>query len=89
MPLGRVEGEIVGAEARLTVMLRFFVAVCEPAMLESVAATVKLVMPLGPVGKPVICPVEEFKLKPVGRLVLPTSEKVIVPVPPAAMIGLW
>jgi len=51
----------------LTVMLRFCRADWAPALLESVAFTVKLDVPLGPVGVPVMRP-DEFMLNPVARL---------------------
>jgi hypothetical protein len=52
-------------------MLRFCRADWAPALLESVAFTVKLDVPPGPVGVPVTRP-DEFMLNPVGRLPLLT-----------------
>jgi len=48
------------------VMLRFCTADTRPALLESVAFTVKLVVPLGPVGVPVMCP-DESIVNPAAR----------------------
>ena len=62
------------------VMLRFCTADCAPALLESVARTVKLVVPLGPVGVPVMCP-DESMLNPAGKLPLLTVS-VTIPAPP-------
>jgi hypothetical protein len=62
------------------VMLRFRRANWAPALLESVAFTVKLVVPLGPFGVPVMRP-DESMLNPAGRLPLLTVS-VTVPAPP-------
>ena len=67
------------AEA-LMVMLRFCTADTRPALLESVAFTVKLVVPLGPVGVPVMCP-DESIVNPAARPPLLTVS-VTVPAPP-------
>ena len=73
--------DITGGGAVLfIVMLRFCTADCAPALLESVAFTVKLVVPLGPVGVPVMCP-DESMLNPAGKLPLLTIS-VTVPAPP-------
>src|SRR5207253_8318850 len=70
----------------LTVMLRFCTADCAPALLESVAFTVKLVVPLGPAGVPVMCP-DESILNPAAKPPLLTA---IVPLPaPPAVATLW
>src|SRR5438105_3310963 len=70
---------MAGAEL-IMVMLRFCTANCAPALLESVAFTVKLVVPLGPAGVPVMCP-EESMLNPAGKLPLLTFS-VTIPAPP-------
>ncbi|HUC53452.1 MAG TPA: hypothetical protein VMR90_05370 [Candidatus Cybelea sp.] len=62
------------------VILRFSRADWAPALLESVAFTVKLVVPLGPVGVPVMCP-DESILNPGGKLPL-LSVSVTLPAPP-------
>jgi hypothetical protein len=67
------------AEA-LMVMLRFCTADTRPALLESVAFTVKLVVPLGPVGVPVMCP-DESIVNPAAKPPLLTVS-VTVPAPP-------
>lgn len=72
----------------LTVMLRFCTADCAPALLESVAFTVKLVVPLGPAGVPVMCP-EESMLKPAGKLPLLTVSLTIPAPPEVAMVWLY
>jgi len=70
---------IAGAEL-FTVTLRFPTADCTPALLESVAFTVKLVVPPGPAGVPVMCP-DESMLNPTGKLPLLTFS-VTIPAPP-------
>ena len=62
------------------VMLRFCRADCAVALLESVAFTVKLVVPLGPMGVPVMCP-DESIVNPAARLPLLTIS-VTIPAPP-------
>jgi hypothetical protein len=61
-------------------MLRFCTADTRPALLESVAFTVKLVVPLGPVGVPVMCP-DESIVNPAAKPPLLTVS-VTVPAPP-------
>jgi hypothetical protein len=68
------------------VMLRFCMANFAPALLESVAFTVKLLIPLGPVGVPVICPAESM-LKPAARLP-PLTANATVPAPPD-VVTVW
>ena len=72
----------------LTVMLRFCTADCAPAVLESVAFTVKLVVPLGPAGVPVMCP-DESMLKPAGKLPLLTVSLTIPAPPKVAIVWLY
>ena len=72
--------DITGGAELFIVMLRFCTADWAPALLESVAFTVKLVVPLGPVGVPVMCP-DESMLNPAGKLPLLTIS-VTVPAPP-------
>ena len=61
-------------------MLKFCVADCDPPLLESVTFTVKLAVPFGPAGIPVICP-DESMLSPAGRVPVLTV-RVRVPAPP-------
>src|SRR5947199_6849720 len=73
--------DITGGGAVLfIVMLRFCTADCAPALLESVAFTVKLVVPLDPAGVPVMCP-DESILNPAGKPPLLTAS-VTIPAPP-------
>jgi hypothetical protein len=59
----------------LTVMPRFAVAVLV-GLSESVTVTVKLIVPTcGPVGVPVIAPVELFNERPAGKLPLVTDHE--------------
>ena len=67
-------------------MLRFCVADCAPPLLESVTFTVKLAVPFGPVGVPVIWP-DESILSPAGRFPVLTV-RVSVPAPPEVAI-VW
>jgi len=67
-------------------ILRFCVADCAPPLLESVTFTVKLAVPFGPVGVPVICP-EESILSPAGKLPVLTV-RASVPAPPDVAI-VW
>jgi len=67
-------------------MLRFCTADFAPALLESVAFTVKLLVPRGPVGVPVICP-DESMFNPAARLPL-LSASVTVPAPPD-VVTVW
>jgi hypothetical protein len=62
------------------VILRLCMADSALALLESVAFTVKLVVPIGPVGVPVMCP-DESIVNPAARLPLLTVS-VTVPEPP-------
>ena len=55
-----------GAVGKLIKMLRAWVADCA-GLLESVTFTVKLAVPLGPLGVPVIAPVLAFMASPAGR----------------------
>jgi hypothetical protein len=56
-------------------MLRFALAVFV-GVSESVAVTVKLIVPVcGPVGVPVMAPVEEFRLRPEGKLPVVTAQE--------------
>jgi hypothetical protein len=55
-------------------------------LLESVTFTVKLAVPFGPVGVPVICP-DESIVSPAGRLPVLTV-RVNVPAPPEVAI-VW
>jgi len=67
LPLGSEVVVMEGAVGRLTRMLRTWVALCG-GLLESATLSVKLVVPLGPVGVPVIAPVAVFKFRPAGKL---------------------
>ncbi len=66
MPFGSVVGLIVGAGGKLMVMLKPLDPVCGGLLL-SVTTTVKLVVLLGPVGVPVMCP-DVLISKPAGKL---------------------
>ena len=57
-----------------------------PPLFESVTFTVKLAVPLGPVGVPMICP-DESIVSPAGRLPVLTV-RVNVPAPPEVAI-VW
>ena len=57
----------------MTERLSACVADCAPAALASVTFTVKLTLPLGPVGVPVMAPLELFKVRPAGRLPVETE----------------
>jgi hypothetical protein len=57
---------MLGAEGKLIVMLRAFETVCFGLLL-SVTDAVKLDVPFGPSGVPVIAPVPLFKLSPAGN----------------------
>ena len=56
---------LLTAKAGFTTMLKLPVAV---AFVESFTCAVKLAVPLGPVGVPVIAPVLAVNAKPAGRL---------------------
>jgi hypothetical protein len=72
----------------LIVMLRFAVAVLV-GLSESVTVTVKLIAPTcGPVGLPVIAPVEALRLSPAGRLPVVTAHEYGVIPPVAAKVWL-
>ena len=75
-------------EEALIVMLRFRRADWAPALLESVAFTVKLVVPLGPAGVPAMCP-DESILNPAGKLPLPTISLTIPTPPEVATVWLY
>lgn len=78
---------MAGAELFI-VMLRFCTADCAPALLESVAFSVKLVVPLGPAGVPVMCP-DESMPNPVGRLPLLTVSVTVRAPPEVATVWLY
>jgi hypothetical protein len=61
-------------------MLKLWVALCAPPLLESVAFTVKFTILFGPVGVPAIWP-DESMLSPAGKLPVLTVS-VSVPAPP-------
>ena len=72
----------------LMVMLRLAFAVLA-GFSESVTVTVKLICPTcGPVGLPVIAPVEAFSVSPAGRLPLVTAQAYGVMPPAAASVWL-
>ena len=59
----------------VTVMLRFALAVLWVGDSESVAVTVKLIVPVTfPLGVPEIAPVDAFKVRPAGRLPVVTAQ---------------
>src|SRR5437016_710016 len=72
----------------LMVMLRFCTADAGPALLESVAVTVKLVVPLGPVGVPVMCP-DESIVNPAARPPLLTVSATVPAPPEVATVWLY
>jgi hypothetical protein len=79
-------GEVVvmdGGGGRLIVILRACVADCGATVLESVTLTVKFVVPLGPVGVPVMAP-PLLSVRPGGNVVPPLRVNVSVPAPPVA-----
>jgi hypothetical protein len=72
VPAARVEVVTLSGGA-VTLILRFAVAVLV-GLSESVTVTVKLIVPTcGPVGVPVIAPVEAFRLNPAGKLPVVTA----------------
>jgi hypothetical protein len=70
-----------GGGGRFTVMLKACVADCGPAVLESVAFTLKFDVPFGPVGVPEITPALLI-VRPAGRL--PITVRLSAPAPPVA-----
>ncbi|OLE48034.1 MAG: hypothetical protein AUG46_04710 [Acidobacteria bacterium 13_1_20CM_3_58_11] len=76
----RPDPQVMAGTELLMVMLRFHWEDCAPALLESRAITMKELVPLGPVGVPVMCP-EESMLNPAARLP-PLTVSVTVPAPP-------
>jgi hypothetical protein len=75
------------AEA-LMVILRFSTADTRPEPLESVAFTVKLVVTLGPVGVPVMCP-DESIVNPAARPPLLTVSLTVPAPPEVATVWLY
>ena len=80
-PFGNVVGAITGAAGRLITILNTFVPVCA-GLLWSFTCTVKFAVPFGPVGVPVIFPVESIA-KLAGKLPA-LMLNVSVPNPPVA-----
>jgi hypothetical protein len=58
---------MLGADGKLIVRVNALEAVCF-GLLPSVTVTVKLDVPFGPSGDPVIAPVLLFKLRPGGKV---------------------
>jgi hypothetical protein len=85
-PAGSDVVVMLGGAGRLTVILSACVADCGDTVLASVTFTVKLAVPFGPVGVPLIVP-EELSVSPAGREP-ELTEKVIVPAPPV-MATAW
>jgi hypothetical protein len=58
------------------VMLRFASEACVVGVSESVTVTPKLIGPVTlPVGVPLICPVDVFRVRPVGKLPIVTAHE--------------
>ncbi len=72
VPFGRVVVVMAGAAGKFTRMLKFCVADCT-GLLASVTFTVKLAVPFGPLGAPVIAPVLPFRVTPGGNVPLLTE----------------
>lgn len=77
---GRLVVVMAGAGGKLIRMLKFCVLDSAPPLLESVTFTVKVAVPFGPVGVPVICP-DISMFNPAGRLPV-LIVNVSVPAPP-------
>jgi hypothetical protein len=77
-------GEVTVA---VTVMLRVCDAVCG-VLLESVTRTVTEAV-LDRVGVPLICPVDEFRLNPGGKVPEPIAQKYGAVPPLAAIVALY
>jgi hypothetical protein len=79
-PAGSEVVVIEGGPGKLIVMLKACVADCADTVLASVTFTVKLAVPLGPAGVPLIAP-DELSVSPAGSDPALTVN-VIVPAPP-------
>jgi hypothetical protein len=84
-PGGKEGVVIVGGDGKLIRIVRFWVADWTPPLLESVAFTVKVAVPFGPVGVPVIWP-EESMASPAGKFPA-LMVRINVPAPPEAVIA--
>lgn len=85
-PAGSEVVVMLGGAGRLIVMLNACVADCGATVLASVTFTVKLAVPLGPVGVPLIAP-EGLRVRPAGSDPALT-ENVSVPAPPVS-VTVW